>query len=136
VNQVAHYYWLGGRVTTTNRFSTLSEENVEEAAKQNTKPKPTPIFISGVKNTKPLLELLNEIAKDKYLFLPFTIYQKDKYLVKTLYNDQVRLQPTESSVNTAIVKALMEKGTEFHIYKPKQERSFRVSLRTFIHQQI
>jgi len=30
-------------------------------------------------------ELLNEIAKDKYL-------------VKTLYNDQVRVKPTENSV--------------------------------------
>jgi len=70
-------YWLGGTITTTNRFSTLSEENVEEEAKQSTEPKPPPIFISGVKYIKPLIELHNEIAKVKYL-------------VKTLYNDQVR----------------------------------------------
>jgi len=37
-------YWLGGTVTTTNRFGTLSEENTEEAAKQNTEPKPPPSF--------------------------------------------------------------------------------------------
>jgi hypothetical protein len=49
--------------------------------------------------------------------------------VKTLYNDQVRVQPTESSVYITIVKALMEKDTEFHTYKPKQERSFRVVLK-------
>jgi len=74
---------LGGTVTTTNRHSSLSEENIEEAAKPNTEPKPPPIFISGVKNTKHLIELLNETAKDKYL-------------VKTIYNDQVRVQPIES----------------------------------------
>jgi hypothetical protein len=68
---------------------------------------------------KLLIELLNEMGKDKYL-------------VKTLYNDQVRVQPTEGSVYTTIIKALIEKNTEFHTYKAKQERSFRV----FIHQLI
>jgi hypothetical protein len=70
-------YCFGGTVTTTNRYSTISEENIEEAAKQSAEPKPPPIFISGVKYTKPLIQLLNEIPKDKYL-------------VKTQYNDQVR----------------------------------------------
>jgi hypothetical protein len=42
-------YWLGGTITTTNRFSTLSEENVGKEAKQSTEPKPPPTFISGVK---------------------------------------------------------------------------------------
>ncbi|MDR0318528.1 MAG: hypothetical protein LBI09_00630, partial [Nitrososphaerota archaeon] len=74
-------YWLGGTITTTNRFSTLFEDNIEEEDKQSTEPKPPPIFISGVKNIKLLIELLNELAKEKYL-------------VKTLYNDQVRVQPT------------------------------------------
>ena len=89
---------------------------MEEAAKQSTEPKPPPIFISGVTNIKPLTELLNTIAKDKYL-------------VKTLYNDQVRVQPTESSVYTTIVKALIDKNTEFHTYKPRQDRNFRVVLK-------
>jgi len=50
--------------------------------------------------------------------------------VKTLYNDQVRVEPTENSVYTTIVKALIKKkNTELHTYKPKQERSFRVVLK-------
>jgi len=89
---------------------------MEEADKQRTEPKPTPIFISGVTNIKPLIELLNTTAKDKYL-------------VKTLYNDQVRVQPTESSIYTTIVKALIDKNTEFHTYKRRQDRSFRVVLK-------
>ena len=49
--------------------------------------------------------------------------------MKILHNDQVRLQLTEGSLHTTIVKALMEKNTEFRTYKPKQERSFRVILK-------
>jgi hypothetical protein len=107
---------LEGTISTTNRFRTLSDETLEESATQSTEPKPPPIFISGVTNIKSLIELLNAIAQDIYL-------------VKTLYNDQVRVQPTESSVYTTIVKALMEKNTEFHTYKPRQDRSFRVVLK-------
>jgi hypothetical protein len=75
LNAIKQDYWLGGAITSTNRRSTLSEENTEEEAKQSTDPKPPPIFISGVKNIKALVDLLNAIAKDKYL-------------VKTLYNDR------------------------------------------------
>jgi hypothetical protein len=114
LNATKQDYWLGGIVTTTNRISTLSEENIEKASKQNNEPKLPPIFTSGVKSIKPFTELLNEIAKDKYL-------------VKPLYNDQFSVQPTESSVYTTIVKALME-TVEFHTYKPKHERSFRAVL--------
>ena len=109
-------YWLGGNIPITNRFSTLSEEHMEEEEKQSSEPKPPPIFISGVTNMKPLSELLNTIAKDKYL-------------VKTLHNDQVTVQPTESSVYTIIIKALIDKNTEFRTYKPRQDRSFRVVLK-------
>ena len=98
---------------TTNRFSSLMEETTEEAPAQHTDPKPPPIFISGAVNIKPLIELLNVIASNKYL-------------VKTLSNEQVRVQPTESSIYTTFIKALMENQTEFHTYKPRQDRSFRV----------
>ena len=116
LNENQQDYWLGGTIPTTNGFSSLSEEQMEEADKQRTESKPPPIFISGVTNIKPLIELLNTIAKDKYL-------------VKTLYNDQVRVQPTESSIYTTIVKALIDQNTEFHTYKPRQDRSFRVVLK-------
>ena len=109
-------YWLGETLRTNNRFSALMDETVEDSPKQSTDPKPPPIFISGVVNIKPLTELLNSLAPNKYL-------------VKTLSNYQVRVQPTESAVYTAIIKALMVKNTEFHTYKPRQDRSFRVVLK-------
>jgi len=92
------------------------DEPAEDSPKQSTDPKPPPIFISGVLNVNLLTELLNSLAPNKYL-------------VKTLSNYQVRVQPTESAVYTASIKALMEKNTEFHIYKPRQNRSFRVVLK-------
>jgi hypothetical protein len=49
LNSKKQDHWLGEIITTTNRFSTLSEENVEKEAKQSTEPKPPPTFISGVK---------------------------------------------------------------------------------------
>jgi PAX-interacting protein 1 len=69
-----------------------------------------------VTNTKSLVELLNSLAPNKYL-------------VKTLSHDQVKVQPTESPLYTAIIKALIDRNTEFHTYKPRQDRSFRVVLK-------
>jgi hypothetical protein len=115
-NEKTQEYWLGGTTPTTNRFSALSEEHMVEAGTQHTAPKPLPIFISGVTNIQPLTELLNTIAKDKYL-------------VKTLPNHQIRVQLTESSIYTTIVKALKDKNAEFHTYKPRQDRNFRVVLK-------
>ena len=99
-------YWLGGTILTNNWFSALMEKTLEDAPTHSTDPKPPPIFISGVTNIKPLIELLNTLAPNKYL-------------VKTLFHNQVRVQPTESFVYTTIIKALMEKNTEFHTYKPR-----------------
>jgi hypothetical protein len=87
-----------------------------EGEPSNVEPKPPPIFISGVKNIKPLVELLNAITPDKYI-------------LKTLYNSQVKVQPLESLTYTTITKALIEKQTEFHTCKPRNERGFRVVLR-------
>jgi hypothetical protein len=84
-----------------------------KACANSTAPKPQPIFISGVTNIKPLIELLKALAPNKYL-------------VKTLPNDQLKVQPTEGSVYTTIIKVLMDRNTEFHTYKPRQDRSVRV----------
>jgi hypothetical protein len=36
LNTKKQNYWLGETITTSDRFSTLSEENIEEEAKQST----------------------------------------------------------------------------------------------------
>jgi hypothetical protein len=60
-------YWLGDPVTVNNRYSALADEETMEGESSNTEPKPPPIFVSGVKNIKPLVELLNTIAQHKYI---------------------------------------------------------------------
>jgi hypothetical protein len=109
-------YWLGETPILNNRFSPLAQDNDMDGEPTPTEPKPPPIIITGVKIIKPLLELLDSIAKDKYT-------------LKTLYNSQVKVQPLESTAYTTIIKALIDRHTEFHSYKPKNERSFRVVLR-------
>jgi hypothetical protein len=55
-------YWLGETTPTHKRFSALTDEILEDSPNQSTDPKPPPIFISCVANTKPLIELLNALA--------------------------------------------------------------------------
>jgi hypothetical protein len=109
-------YWLGDPVIVNNRYSTLSDEEAMEDEPYNVEPKPPSIFISRVKNIKPLAELLNAIAPDKYI-------------LKTFYSSQVKVQPLEILTYTTITKALIEEQTEFHTYEPRNERGYRVVLR-------
>jgi hypothetical protein len=83
-------------------------------------PKPPPTFISGVKNIKPLTDLLGELAKGECI-------------IKTLSNDQVEVQPLAAPTNTTLIKAMIHNKTEFHTYKPKQDKAFRVVLKK-VHQ--
>jgi hypothetical protein len=47
----------------------------------------------------------------------------DEYDIKIII-EQIKIQPKNSIAN--IVKELKTKNTEFHTYKPKQEKSFRL----------
>jgi len=44
-------------------------------------------------------------------------------------NEQIEIQPRSSIAYVSIVKELKSRNTEFHRYKPKQERSFKVVLK-------
>jgi hypothetical protein len=91
---------------------------LEDSPNQSTDPKPPPIFISGVTNIKPLIELPNALAPNKYL-------------VKTLSYTQVRVQPTESTVYTAIIKALMEKSRNSTVTNHGRTEALGYSARIF-----
>lgn len=115
-------YWLNAPLETTNKFSVLSkddktDEDQEANGKESKKvPIPPPIFIDGVKNITPLTELLDRVVKDEYV-------------MKTLYNDQVRLNPKSEKSYSIIIKELSSKNTQFHTFQLKSEKSFRVVLR-------
>lgn len=121
-------YWLSKPVPTANRFTNLPTENEDKEKEDKEEPptntpkeiKPPPIFVDGVENIKPLEELLNSSAPNSYT-------------MKSLYNNQVKIQPHTSECYTKIVKALIEKDTKFYTYQLKNERSFRVVVRN-IHQ--
>lgn len=111
-------YWLN-TPTTSNRFEQLGNDVDAEQQMDNEEqkePKPPPIFIKGVKNITPLTTLLNHITKNGYE-------------IKVLGYDQIKVQPKTVEYYKTITQALIDKKTEFHTYRPKEERSFRVVLK-------
>jgi hypothetical protein len=78
-------------------------------------PKPPPIYIQVVTSIPPLLQLLEQVPAQQYE-------------TKALADNQVKVQPATTDSYRGITKALAEKQTEFHTYKP-EERSYRVVLK-------
>ncbi|KAL7291604.1 hypothetical protein TKK_0014644 [Trichogramma kaykai] len=122
-------YWLSSTVKLTNRFEKLGEvvendqstcEVAESDGQQKEDPvrtqKSPPIFISHVQNIKPLQDALNEVAPDRYL-------------IKSLANNQVKVQPKSSLDYLPIITMLKQKDTRFHTYQLKQEKPYRVVLK-------
>jgi hypothetical protein len=114
-------HWLN-QTSTSNRYIALLEEESEDyqqKASPENKPKPPPIYINDVTNISPLIQLLEQIALQQYE-------------VTALAHNQVKVQPKTSESYTIIIKALAEKCTQFHTYKLKEERSYRVVLKICI----
>lgn len=113
--------WLNP-TTTENLFNPLFTEDEEDVIETNKVDKvvktvkPPPIYISGVAEINPLNETLKSVCKQTYS-------------MKILNNHEVKLQTTGSEDYRSLVTELEEKGTEFHSYKPKHLRNFRVVIR-------
>lgn len=109
-------YWL----SNSNQFDVLSvdenESEIPNISKTEKFPKPPPIFVDKVDNIHPLLALLDESTPNNYE-------------VKVISSNRIKIQPKNAQSFTEIVKQLESKNTEFHTYKPKSERSFKVILR-------
>jgi hypothetical protein len=78
--------------------------------------KPLPIYINNVTNIS-LIQLLEQITKQ----------QQE---IKALTDNQVKVEPKSSDSYRSTTKALAKKSTEFHTYKLKEERSYRVRIFT------
>lgn len=117
-------YWLGSNRKNGNIFNNLENEDevnpTESNSEKANEPKPPPIFIDKVEDINPLTALL-------------TILCPNQYTMKALGEEQVKLQPNTGEAYTKITKALQEKKTEFHTYKPKKDKSFRVVLKNLHH---
>ena len=112
-------YWLGSPpVSTANSFGLLESQETEDIENSDDTIKTVkvpPMFISGVGNITPLINLLNAIAKDNYY-------------IKVQSQEQVRVQAKTIETYDKIIESLKEKNTEYHTYQKKQEKSFKVVL--------
>jgi hypothetical protein len=70
-------------------------------------PKP-PIYIIGIQNISPMIQLLEQTTKQQYE-------------IKALADNQVKFQPKTFECYGTIVNALAERCTKFHTYKLKEE---------------
>jgi hypothetical protein len=110
--------WLN-QTSTSNHYTALLEEESEDQqqkARPQNMPKHSPIYITDVQNISPLIQLLGQIAKQQYE-------------IKALAVNQVKVQTKTSESYRIIIKALAKKCTQFHMYKLKEEISYRVVLK-------
>lgn len=118
--QLKHNYWLGpqyfSNIPTSNMFEGLEDDGDSDITPNEEVPKPPPIYVAKVSNINPLTHMLSEKVGNQYI-------------IKTLNNGEVKIQPNNSEVYSIIVKELQAKNTEFRIYKPKKDRSFKVVLK-------
>lgn len=110
-------YWLSKDTVPTNRFALLQKDpecqNIPNAEHVS---KPPPIYVDNVTNIKPLISLLDNIAKNQFE-------------LKNLKNLQVKIMAKNPEIYRKIFSELEKKNTEFFTFKLKEERSFKVILR-------
>jgi hypothetical protein len=113
-------HWLNP-TPTSNRYTALQQK--EELDNQlpigkETIPTPSPnLHYQCHQHISPLILLLDQLVSQHYE-------------IKALAHNQVKVQPKTSDSYRIITKALMERHTQFHTYKLKEERTYRVVLKT------
>ena len=112
-------HWLS-KPQSTNQFSLLAnddnESDITAPEPQKKDPKPPPIYVCQVEYILPLKQLLEVIAENQYE-------------MKIIKADEVKIQPLTIEAYRTVTKALEEKKTEFHTFRPKQERTYNVVLK-------
>jgi hypothetical protein len=105
---------------STSNFYTAQLDEKREDQQHKTcpvnMPKPPPMYINGIKNISPLINLLQQIAKQQYE-------------IKALAENQVKVQSKISECYGTAVKTSVEKQREFHTYKLEEEISYKVVLK-------
>lgn len=91
-------------------------QQTELASLEEKMPKPPPIYVDRVSNIQPLTDLLEDTVNGEFE-------------IKILKAEAVKIQPRTTQAYSTIVKELQNKGTEFHTYRLKQDRNFRVVLK-------
>lgn len=117
-------------IVTQNRFQPLASSaypsqsvnnDTINCSEQNTNsPKPPPLFLPGVIDIKPLIDILDSTIKNNYF-------------LKTISHNQIKIQPNNSDAYRKIVQTLNKNSVSFHTYQLKEQRSFRVVIRNLHH---
>ena len=115
-------YWLPNPTKISNTFQILQNKSDTEVSNPDTvinpvkSPKSPPIFISGVENIQPLINLLNTIAENSYT-------------LKILSNNEVKILPHSPEKYLPIIEELKNKNTQFYTYQMKQNKTYKCVLR-------
>lgn len=115
-------YWEERNNSNQNRYAPLaSDENTNEDT-ENSEPiaKPPPIFVDKVEHLEPLVTLLKNSTPNQFE-------------VKSLRNNQVKVIPFSVESYKIIVDVLEKSNAEYHTYKLKTERGFKVILKNMHH---
>ena len=101
-----------------NSFSALPEETATDPTESlsNRSPKPPPIYIDA-KIIDPLIELLNNTAG------------KDKYVIKQIKIDQVKVQTNTPDTSRKVTRSLKDKNAAYHTYQLKSDKSYKAVIR-------
>jgi len=111
-------YWLGPSITTSNRYTGLDHDtnDFHQDTTVDKVIKPPPVFIAGVSNIQPLVNLLEEIVRNGYE-------------IKILREEQVKVQAKNLEVYTKITKELITRKTKGPRTKPMEMGSRRICLK-------
>jgi hypothetical protein len=117
-----NHHWLHP-TTATNSYSVLQDEEPEQPTRHNEPgktPKLPPIYVSDVTTISSLTRLLEQTVTNQYV-------------LQALSNNQIKIHPKTSEAYRTIIKVLADKKTEFHTYRPKEERNYEVVLKHLHH---
>lgn len=129
-------YWLSAP-RSSNQFDLLSSDDTDDDNNENddqtsennegssskkspdthtTIPKPPPIYVEDLENISALTNALDVVAKNKYE-------------LKVLKNNEIKIQTQDSNSFSSINTLLKQKDTHYYTYKPKDQKGFKVVLR-------
>jgi hypothetical protein len=110
-------HWLNP-TTTSNRSPLFNKQKISTTTHHLVRRprQPLAIYITSVTNIPPLLQLLDQNTPQLYE-------------IKALPQNEVKVRPRNPQSYSIITKALLDRNTQFHIFKLEEERTYRAVLK-------
>lgn len=114
-------YWLNPPSScSNNRFQLLTEQEDVPDETPHPEPKPPPLFVAGVKDVNPLLNVLNTTVANSF------------YL-KVISAEEIKVQAKSKEAYETIVQELNKRNTEYYSFQKKENKPFKVVLKNLHH---